>query len=402
MMNYYIGRQPILDREYKTVAYGLQFHHAEGTDKGIPDYELTARILVGGVIETGLHKLSGNMPVHIKATREIMQNEILSLFSPQKLCIGLSGDEIVDDELLAVCRQLKHQGYSILLDNFNGEAKRVPLLGLADIVAINMQDEKTLKEVAACAHKYPVKLLARNVETLEEHGRAANLSFQYFQGHFFCKPQLIAGRAIPDSKMAVLRAMQQVMTAESIEDVREVITHDVALSYRLLKYINSAAIGIRHKIESIQQALSLLGLKGIKQWLSVILFASLGSDKPTELVRTAMIRGRILEDIAELQKKPRHSDYFILGLFSLLDALLDKPMEEALERVFLPDDIREGLVNPDSSCGRMLALVRSIEKNDWQTVDSQAYSMGLCCGDLMSVYVKALHWADEQITGFSG
>ena len=400
MIDYYIGRQPILDREYKTVAYGVQFHQAEGLTEEMSGYEVTAKVLVGGLMEIGLHKLSGNIPVYIKATKEVMADEIPSLFSPQSLGVEVSANGGVDGELLTVCRQLKHQGYSILLDNFNGAEGAEALLGVADIVAIDMQDEEKLKEVASSARKYPVRLMAKKVESIEEHNRAVNLNFQYFQGHFFCQSQTVKGKALPDSKLAILRAMQQVMAAEAIEDVREVVTYDVALSYRLLKYINSAAFGRHHKIESIQQALSLLGLKNIQQWLSVILLASLGNDKPDELVRTAITRGRILEGIAEMQARPKPSDYFVLGLFSLLDALLDRPMEEALDRVFLPEDVREGLTNPDSTLGRMLTLVKAIEQNDWLTVDANCQSAGLCSGDLMSVYVKALHWADEQAAGF--
>jgi len=185
------------------------------------------------------------------------------------------------------------------------------------------------------------------------------------------------------------------MTAEAISDVEEIILRDVTLSYRLLKYINSAAFGMRRKIESVQQALSLLGLANIQQWLSVMLLAAVGSEKPQELIKVTLLRGRVLEGIAELHNPKRKADYFILGLFSLLDTLLGIPMRDALDKLYLPDDIREGLLDPESPKGKMLALVEALENDNWGLVDEYCCGMGIKCGDLVSIYTKAMHWVDE-------
>jgi EAL and modified HD-GYP domain-containing signal transduction protein len=185
------------------------------------------------------------------------------------------------------------------------------------------------------------------------------------------------------------------MIAEAIRDVEEVIVRDVGLSYRLLKYINSAAFGIRSEIGSVRQALSLLGLRNIRRWLSVLSLALLGKNKPHELILTAMLRGRILEEMVNGLKQQGASECFLLGLFSLLDTFLDQPMEQVLQEVSLPRDVYEGLTNPESRFGNMLDVVKAIESGHWNDVDDFCKESGLSNEDLIVIYTDSLKWVDE-------
>jgi len=397
MDHYYVGRQPILDRQYKTVAYELLFRPADTPRNTFSDEEMTAQVLVGGLMDLGIDKLSGNLPVYIKASRNILLNDMISEFPPDILGVQLSSDMDTDDDILAVCREMRRQGRSIMLNGFPDSPEKEALLQVADSVKLDMQNGADLPGAAEQSRTSSLHLVAGKVETMEDHERAMNLGCTGFQGYFFCKPQVVEGKTLPDSKLAVLQAMHQVMTAEAISDVEEIILRDVTLSYRLLKYINSAAFGMRRKIESVQQALSLLGLANIQQWLSVMLLAAVGSEKPQELIKVALLRGRILEGVAELHDPKRKADYFMLGLFSLLDTLLGIPMREALDKLYLPDDIREGLLDPKTPKGKTLALVEALEEDDWGLVDEYCRGIGIKCGDLVGIYTRAMHWVDEYV-----
>jgi len=395
MEHYYVGRQPILDQQYKTVAYELLFRAADSPRNPASDAEMTAQVLVGGLMDWGIDKLSGNLPVYIKASREMLLDRIAAQFPPEILGIQLPFDMPADDELLAVCRDMRGRGHSIMLNGFPATPESEAWLDIVDSIKLDMQGDTDLPGIMDRLRPHTLRLVAGKVENREDHECAMNLGCTSFQGYFFCKPDVVEGKTLPDSKLSVLQAMSQVMAAEAISDVEEIILRDVTLSYRLLKYINSAAFGMRRKIESVQQALSLLGLANIQQWLSVMLLAAVGSEKPRELIKVALLRGRVLEGIAELRNPKRKADYFILGLFSLLDTLLGVPMMAALDKLYLPDDIREGLLDPESPKGKVLALVEALENDDWGLVDEYCRGMGIKCGDFVSIYTKAMHWVDE-------
>ena len=394
MEQFFVGRQPILDREFQTVAYELLFRRPEGAgDAPVSDEEMTAHVLVGGLMDLGLHRLSGNLPVYVKASRGLLLHGMLEEFPPEILGVQLPAGMAADDEVLTVCRDMRAAGRSVMLGGLPEDAA---WFGVADAVKVNMADDGaagTAKEARARG----LALVAGMVETLEQHERALALGCERFQGYFFCKPQVVEGRKLPESRLAVMQAMHRVMTAEAIADVEEVILRDVTLSYRLLKYINSAAFGMRRKIESVRQALALLGLANIQQWLSVMLLAAVGKDRPRELMRMALLRGRMLEGLAEQRAPGRKTDYFVLGMFSLLDAILGVPMEVALDKLYLPEDIHEGLLDRATPRGRELALVEALEQDDWARVDELAAPLGVAMGDLVGLHTQALLWVNDYM-----
>ena len=394
MEQFFVGRQPILDREFQTVAYELLFRRPEGAgDAPVSDEEMTAHVLVGGLMDLGLHRLSGNLPVYVKASRGLLLHGMLEEFPPEILGVQLPAGMAADDEVLTVCRDMRAAGRSVMLGGLPEDAA---WFGVADAVKVNMADDGAA-ETAKEARTRGLALVAGMVETLEQHERALALGCERFQGYFFCKPQVVEGRKLPESRLAVMQAMHRVMTAEAIADVEEVILRDVTLSYRLLKYINSAAFGMRRKIESVRQALALLGLANIQQWLSVMLLAAVGKDRPRELMRMALLRGRMLEGLAEQRAPGRKTDYFVLGMFSLLDAILGVPMEVALDKLYLPEDIHEGLLDRATPRGRELALVEALEQDDWARVDELAAPLGVAMGDLVGLHTQALLWVNDYM-----
>lgn len=389
----YVVRQPIFDREYKVVAYELLFHRPEG--EGIPGHEKTARVIANSLMNIGLEQLTGNKPAYINFSREMVMDGTALLLPPEGIGIELPGSEPVDEALLSALRQLKRKWYDIVLDDFEHDEGKLPLVELASLIKVDVQASPDILGTVHALRPYASRMLAEKVETYAQHERAKSLGFTLFQGYFFCKPQAVAGKHLPDSKLAVMRALKEISASSSLSQLNQVISHDMDLTYKLLRYINSAAFGFRRRIGSIEQALNLLGLDNIRRWLTVLSMASLGEDKPLELVRQAMLRGRLMEDIARLQGLPRLPDYFVLGMFSLLDALLDQPLDAAVQEIVLPETVRQGLFEPDSQAGRMLGLLQDTEQADWFAMADCCHALGLNVGDVMSAHLEATKWLEE-------
>jgi len=393
--NFYLGRQPILNREYQTVAYGLTCHDESDGGDAPASTEQSARLLVNGLMDIGLGEISNKLPVYVPATRELLVRGAVSEFPSEFLGVSIAADMDADDEVLAVCASLRQQGYSVMLDGAPDTPACAALLEVADAVRLDIADSDVLAKVKRVRSKVST-LIAANVQSYEDSEKAAGMGFTGFEGYFFCRPQIIEGKSLPDSSLAVMQALQEVMSAEAISDVDDVITRDVTLSYRLLRHINSAAFGLRTQVESVRQALGLLGLANIRQWLSLLLLADAGKGLPAELVRVALLRGKLLEGVAELRQPERKSDYFLLGLFSVLDAILGISMEDALSKLCLPEAIHQGLTDEGSEYGRLLSLVQGMELGDWSRVDELARGFGTSCADLMGVQTRAMHWVGEN------
>ena len=389
----YVVRQPIFDRAYDVVAYELLFHRPEGED--IPGREKTARVIANSLMNIGLEHLTGNKPAYIKFSWDMVMDGTALLLPPEGIGIELPASEPVDADMVSELRQLKRRGFAIALEHFAYDEAKRSLLELASLIKIDVQASPDVLGIMRALRPYASRLLAEKVETYAQHEHAKTLGFTQFQGYFFCRPQTVAGKHLPDSKLAVMRALKEIAASDSIHQLNQVISHDMDLSYKLLRYINSAAFGFRLRIGSIEQALNLIGLDNIRRWLTVLSMSSLGEDKPLELVRQAMLRGRQMEDIARLQGLPRLPDYFVLGMFSLLDALLDQPLDKAVQEIVLPGNVRQGLFEPGSQAGRMLGLLQDMEQADWFAMADCCHALGLNVGDVMSAHMEATRWLEE-------
>jgi len=258
---------------------------------------------------------------------------------------------------------------------------------------------KDLDADVTILRKFNAPLLAEKVETLADYERAYALGFEYFQGYYFCKPDIVNSKTMADSKIAILQALQQVMTATVVADIQKVVKQDVNLSYRLLKYINSASFGMRSEVESIERALVLLGLNNTRRWLSLLSLALLSEGKPSELIHTALYRGYLLESIAKLLNTDNAEDAFLLGMFSVLDALLDKPMSEAIAEISLPNTVRDALLSDDAAMSYKLHIAKSLERSDLdKTISLTAEYDALHIKDLINLYTQALSWSNEQMS----
>ncbi|MDQ6995025.1 MAG: HDOD domain-containing protein, partial [Mariprofundaceae bacterium] len=309
MQQIYIGRQAVFDRNYQVTSYELLFRNAEGTMDAEDDY-MTSKMLVAALMDIGLDKISGNKRVHINASESFLDSGIIESLPADQVGIEILEHVPVTDKVIETCRELKEKGYQIMLDDVVYAPHLDPLIEIADVVKIDLPYAKDLTAQVRALRRFKVKLLAEKVETYEDYERCKDLGFDYFQGYFFCKPEIVKGQTMPESKISILRALQKVMTATVVNDIQDVVKQDVSLSYRLLKYINSAAFGMRREIESIEQALVLLGLNNARRWLALLSLSALGDGKPLELIRTALYRGYLLESIAKHLQETETGDDF--------------------------------------------------------------------------------------------
>lgn len=397
MENIIIARQPVFDKAYKLSSYELLFRSLNTAKHS--DDEMTAQVIVSALMDIGLEKLSGGHKININVSESFLLNdlEVIHALPPEKVGIEILETVAVNAATIQSCKTLKDKGFTILLDDVVYASHLNPLIDLADVIKVDLPRVSNLAEEVRRLRKFPAKLLAEKVETHEQFEQIKALNFDYAQGYFFSKPEILEGRKLPDSKVAILLALQKVMTAENISDIHQVIKQDISLSYRLVKYINSASFGFRQPVESMEQALALLGLNNIRRWLSILALATLGNQKSSELVKSGLIRAAFLENLAKERHERDTSNAFLLGMFSILDALMDMDMKQALHDLQLPVAVRGGLLDSSSAMGKKLALCIALERADWGSVEdwvAQENTLDFTC--MNKLYVEALAWADQQ------
>ncbi|HKJ82836.1 MAG TPA: HDOD domain-containing protein [Mariprofundaceae bacterium] len=400
--NVFLGRQPIFDRHGEVEAYELLFRSgaSSGSSAGMFDGEqATATVLVNALMHFGLQRVSGGKPLFVNGTYDFLTGEHPSLLPPAQVVLEVLEDVEPDARVVDSCRKWKEMGFRIALDDFLYAPQLEPLVEIADLIKVDISllPEGGLKEEVGKLKGYRGRLLAEKVETPAQHQEALEAGFHLFQGYFYCKPETMGSRAVSATQTQALQAMQQIMTAESVKDIEDVLSRDLSLSYELLKYINSVGFGLRVKVNSISHALNLLGMRNVRTWLSIVVLSkSMAGTKMPELMKQALLRGRFLELLAETgQDAGRKSDYFILGMFSLLDALLDMPMERIVEELFLPDFVSTGLIDKGSMSGGLLGLVAAVEQGEWEELP-EWYGVSEE-RDYASLFMDAVSWADALL-----
>ncbi len=400
-MDVYVARQPIFTKNKKIHGYELLFR--ESLSNFFPDIDgdtATSKLLYNSFFTIGVEKITGFKVAFINFTRDLLLNRVPLMFPRERIVVEILEDVEPRKEIVDVCREISEKGYDIALDDFFYRSDMEPLIGLANTIKFDFRatpiDE--MRTVVKKLAKYDVNLLAEKVETHEEFKKALKMGFSYFQGYFFCKPEIIKGRDIQSSRMNLLELMATANKKDfKFHELEKIILRDVAISYKLLRYINSVYFRTISNISSIKQAIVLLGEKGIRRFVSLIAMAKLASDKPDELIRTSIIRAKFCELIGKKDGAPvNHSELFTLGLFSLIDAILDDTMESLMEKLPLSEDIKGALVHKSGKLKDYLSLTVAYETGDWEGVSKSATRLNLDEGGLPDSFMEALTWADSM------
>ncbi len=392
----FVGRQPIYGRSIDVFAYELLFRNNEVNRASFTDGDAaTAQVMLNTFVEIGLDHIVDHHLAFINLTRDFVLGNYCVALPKDRVVLEVLENMGVDQELVDALQRLSNQGYRIALDDFVYHESLKPLVEIADIIKVDVLelDRETVAEHVKILRQYPVKLLAEKVETHEEFEFCRDLGFDYFQGYFFCKPKVISAKPMPANRMAILALLTQLQNPTiEISHLERIIQEDLSLGAQVLRYINSAFFEMPKQIDSIDQAVNMVGTDRLRTWASLLMLARI-EDKPVELLVTAIVRARMCEQLALADHVPDVDQYFTVGLCSILDGLLDQPLGDIIPTLPLGSDIREALVNKKGSLGMTLDCVLAYERGDWDTV--------LCHGveveTVKTAYLEAISWTSHLV-----
>jgi len=389
-MDFFVARQPIFDRERRVFGYELLCRSSERNefDGADPTQAGSSVILHSLFSSIGAEQILDGKRGFFNFDRELLLEQSAMLLPKDRVVIEVLETVAPDAEVVAQCRMLKDRGYTIALDDFVYSPEYDPLIELAEIVKIDVL-ATPLAEQRRLVSRYGrrgIHMLAEKIETPEGFEEAQQLGYVYFQGYFFARPAMIRGKELPGLRPVYLRILREVNRPRLDVAVLEmVLRQDVSLTYRLLRYLSSPLFGFLAKVESLHQALMLIGEENLRKWFSLAALSGLGADKPRELVTSALLRAFFCEQMAAATPglAGRGGDLFLTGLFSRLDAFLDCPLAAAVSEIPLPRDVAAALTGEASPLSPVLKTVCAYEAGDWDAVPRDGPG-------LPEMYVKAL------------
>ncbi len=397
-MDVHIARQPIFDIHNKLFAYELLFRQTLGLKLGeLSGDRATTSLLSTTFLTEGIEQIAGNKPCFINFTEKLLVREIAAAFPKNKIIVEILESVPPSAEVLEACRALSSRGYILALDDFVFTKELLPLIELVNIVKIDYQlstsdeIERTMRRLA----HFNLKFLAEKVESYEELDHARKQGFNYFQGYFFARPESLRITEIAANKANLLRLLAEVNKRQTtVTRLEEIIGADVAITYKLLRYINSAFFYLLKQVESVRQAIIYLGEREIRRFVTLVIISELAADKPTELVRLSVIRGRFCELLAEAEASGADaSELFLLGLFSLLDALLDTPMPRIMDGLPLSDEVKDALIHQRGPLVVYLEAAIAYEKGEMQQCLAALGKLRVNAGQLYEIYRQAIKFA---------
>ncbi len=366
-----LARQPILNLNESIIAYEMLFRQINATEANVIDgTAATADVIMNLFNNMGLSSVIGNKKAFINFNENFIQTDIINILPKDRVVLEVLEDVTVDAELFSHLESLVSAGFTLAIDDFIDNDSTQKLFELVKIMKIDISDYSVeqLLEYAKLGAQHNLTLLAERVETKEEFLMCKEMGFELYQGYFFAKPEYIEQQAIPSNKIAIINILNDLMADKNIADIERKISQDVSISYKLLRYINSAGLRRNTEIESIQAVIQLLGVKPLYRWLSLFLFTNDDSNNnDSSLFATALTRAFFLEHIAMQTNQKIANDLFILGIFSYLDTLLKMPFSEALKDIFIPENIKTALLEqsgPYNNYYQLSLLVDTENYND--------------------------------------
>ncbi|PWI33889.1 histidine kinase [Vibrio albus] len=394
----YVARQPILDRNKNTIAYELLFR--DGPENSFPVIQpelATSRLLIEQFLTYQCTCLSDKKGF-VNFSYASILNQTPLLFPKEKMVVEVLEDSQPTDDLLREIRSLKSLGYHIALDDFIPSADWNRFLPFVDIIKLDIR-QISIPKAALFIKKLRetnIQFLAEKVETYEEFDKACNVGFDYFQGYFFGKPEIIEKRAIKSAFNTIIELFQRI--SEEVIDFHEVeklVASDVTLSFKLLRYVNASS-SVKTEISSFRQALAYLGEDRVRKFVSLVALATVNEEKPESLYNLSIQRARFCELVMKAMGSTEHGGKgFLCGMFSLLDSLLDQDLKSITESLPVCRDIRSALINNEGVLGQVLCLVMAIEKADWGTAMALEEALNLPIGTVSDAYQHSICWTDE-------
>jgi c-di-GMP-related signal transduction protein len=369
----YIARQPIFDGRMKVFGYELLFR--DGPKNAFsPAKHASSSVIVDSTMLYSLDTLIGSAKAFINLDLGALMNGAALFLPPERTVIEILESVEPTTEVIAACQDLCDKGYTLALDDFVDHAKWTPLTAMAKYLKIDFRISQgpVRAEVANRYLSRGMQLLAEKVETQEDQHDAQRLGYTLFQGYFFCKPNMVEGRDVPPNKLIYMRLLEAASAADAPQEkLEDIIKQEPSLVFKLLRYLNSPRMGLRTEIRSIHHAITLLGDREFRRWVTILAVVAMGSGKPSELIRMALTRAYFCEEISgPLGMTADSADLFLMGLLSVADALLDLPIERVLATLPVSDDLRFALSRKESRFSDVYNTVLSYEHGDWKQLSA--------------------------------
>lgn len=399
-----VARHPIFTADMQVWGYELLFRHQEDIQSAVftDGDQATSQIIADGfsLAAPGLRKGSKAL---INFPRNVLVGAAPYVLPPERCVVEILESVRPEPEVIQACHELKKRGYVLALDDYEGAPGLEPLCELVDIIKVDIlhKSPKEVRTIVEGASRYKAALLAEKVETHDIFKVCKNLGFTYFQGFFFNRPEIIPGRKLSASQVTKLKLLKELGALDTNPDrLVEIIQTDLSISYRLLKYINSAFFGLQVEVTSIPRAVAMLGCQNMRQWLQVVILSDMNTtDKAQELVRISVQRARFLQLLSMRHPTPFDQDsMFLMGFFSLLDAILDQSMSTVLEEIPLDPALKKALVDPASADSKWIGLLDEIDRCNWARLNGKAAQMGLSMALISRLSAEATAWANEVLT----
>jgi EAL and modified HD-GYP domain-containing signal transduction protein len=392
--NRFIARQAILDTQSQCFGYELLYRDADTDRAKFDDASQASMQVFDSAYLFGIETLCGDSKAFVNCTGEVLTGDFINVLQPKRTVLEILETVSPAGDVLQACERLKNSGFMLALDDYVPSEATDAFLPLVDIVKVEMETASPELVIFLKSRIKPgTKLLMERVETRDEYETARGLGFELFQGFYFCKPQVMTTKALNPSPVNSLRLLQATVNEElKFSELERIIKEDAALCYRLLRYINSVEFCLRSSVQSIRHAFSLLGERNTRRWALLTGTVIASKDKPRELLRSALLRAKLLELIAPLAKCSEYEG-FLVGLLSLMSVILDSP--SIATQLETPVRVSAALAGKDGRLHELLKVVVSYERSEWDECQAIAKNLNLGEVELSSAYLEAVGWVSR-------
>ncbi len=400
--DYYVARQPIFTSGGDVLGYELL--HRSGPENvytAADGAQATAELITGGAFMLGLDELVGDKLAFVNFPRDLLVNHCYGVLPPSRTVVEVLEEVEPDEEVIDACRRLKAAGYGLALDDVISVDDRAALFDLADIVKVDIRPLSRSERASIALHirrlPNPAKLIAEKVETREQYEEALDLDYDYFQGYYLDRPEMHSGKEIPASGLPLAELQHAVQRPDfDFGEVEAIVKRDIALSFKMLRFANVAARGVTRPIESVRHALVMLGREDLLRTVSLLALAGQGENKPQELAVRSVIRASVCESLAlEMDLADERLDHFLVGMFSIIDGILELPMADLVPRLPTSPQVNFALLGTPGPLREVLDLVIAYEDADWPRAQILMRRLGVGRNTLRSVYLEAIAKTDD-------
>jgi EAL and modified HD-GYP domain-containing signal transduction protein len=394
----YVARQPILDLRGRVYGYELLFRNGPGTIFS-GDGDLATRTILDNTLIFGWEKLASGAMVFVNCTREALTEALVNVLPPTRTVLEVLESLEPTPELIEACRKLKSNGFLIALDDFTWRPELEPLVELADLIKVDftLSDAEERRWMIRRLHNRNIAWLAEKVETQQEYEQAVKEGFTLFQGYYFCRPVLLKNRKVPANRLSQIEILQMLRgDLVNLRELSKLVERDASLTYRLLRLVNSPVCAMRQEVRSVETALLAVGEDAFRRIATLAITREMNVGQPAELLRMAFVRGRFCE-LMTTETGLDPTEQYLLGMLSLLPAMLRIPMKELAPALPLRNEIQQALQGADVPEGKVLNWLEQHEQGNWNACDRIVSYAGLSKERLARSYAQALVWAEAAM-----